>query len=392
MISVSEAKAIIAEHSISLGPISFQLADAAGYTVSEDVYAKIDIPAFEQSSMDGYAIRFTDKDQALTVTGEMQAGVEKTAVLHAGEAYRIFTGAPLPVGADTVIMQEKVLIEDGQVLNKDPMLQAGSNVRNKGAEVRAGAVAVGKGTRLTPAALGFLAGIGLTHVNAYPPPSITIIATGKELQKPGVELGFGQVYESNSIALTAALKQAGVTVIQFMEADDDLQTLTGVLQNALLVSDMVLLTGGVSVGDYDFVVPASRQCDIEQLFHKIKQKPGKPLFFGRKEQKLVFGLPGNPSSVMSCFYNYVLPAIEKIMCKGSSTKTVSAKLTHGYKKVPGLTHFLKGTFSENQVSPLSAQESFRLSSFVHANCLIVLEEDHADYSAGEIVNVNLLPE
>ena len=163
------------------------------------------------------------------------------------------------------------------------------------------------GTHLSAAAIGFLAGIGITHVTIYPPPAITIIITGNQFQTAGNPLQFGQVYEASSIMLIAALQKAGVININILKAADDKQELKRILENALQQSDMVLFTGGVSVGDYDFVLQISKECGIEKQFHKIKQRPGKPLFFGTAKNKMVFGLPGNPSSSLVCFYEYVLP-------------------------------------------------------------------------------------
>jgi len=176
-----------------------------------------------------------------------------------------------------------------------------------------------------------------------------------------------------------------------LRAEDDLKILEDVLSQALLEADLVLLTGGVSVGDYDFVLAAARNCGVKQAFHKIRQKPGKPLFFGSKYQKIVFGLPGNPSSVLSCFYQYVVPAIGRMMGKALGLDIAQAVLTHDYTKAPGLTHFLKGRFDNGNVTPFHAQESFKLHSFAEANCLIVLEETASDYKAGEQVEVHLLP-
>ena len=179
--------------------------------------------------------------------------------------------------------------------------------------------------------------------------------------------------------------------MSIFQDDDELSILTSVLETALKESDVVLLTGGVSVGDYDFVIQASRRCAVEQVFHKVKQKPGKPLFFGMKGYKLIFGLPGNPSSVLSCYYNYVLPAIKQLSQKENSIKEVSAELTSAYQKPAGLAHFLKGSYANGKVIPLNAQESFRLSSFAQANCLICLPETQQIFTAGETVNVMLLP-
>jgi len=392
MISVVEAKSLIQENVSPMPVHPVSLALAAGHTLSTDIYAKHDIPAFEQSSMDGYALRFEDKDLPLTITGEMQAGVTTQFQLLAGQAARIFTGAPLPLGADTVVMQEKVTANNGMLTILDPQLSKGLNVRHKGAEVSKGALAISKGSQLSPAAIGFLAGIGYDALEVNQNPAVGIIVTGKELQQPGRELNFGQVYESNSYSLSAALQQCGLNDIHFYMADDHLEELTAVLQEALTANDVVLLTGGVSVGDYDFVIKAAEQCGIRQIFHKVKQKPGKPLYFGKKEAKVIFGLPGNPSSVLSCFYQYVLPALEKMTNQKSRIKVVEAVLTHECSKPAGLTHFLKAHFDDGNVTPLHAQESFRMSSFAQANGMIELEEEKTNFAAGMKVKVYLFPE
>jgi molybdopterin molybdotransferase len=155
---------------------------------------------------------------------------------------------------------------------------------------------------------------------------------------------------------------------------------------------MVLLTGGISVGDYDFVLQAATECGVEKLFHKIKQRPGKPLYFGKKENKLVFGLPGNPSSVLTCFYQYVIPALEKLSKRKIGLQTLQAPLERSFKKAAGLTYFLKGFYNGKTAVPLDAQESFRLSSFAKANCLIQVDEDTTTLSEGELVDVYLLPQ
>lgn len=396
MISVNKAKLLIQENIQAL-PVQFvPLPLAAGYTLSKDVYAKTDIPAFEQSSMDGYAIRFQERNLPLVIHGEMQAGAEIQYALIPGQAARIFTGAPLPTGADTVVMQEKAEVKGGILTVLDTGLTKGLHVRNKGAEVKKDSLAMTKGCRLTPAAIGFLAGIGETEVEIYSTPSVGVIITGKELKQPGNELAFGQVYESNSYSLSAALQQAQITKIKLYAADDNLDELTAVLKESLQNHEMVLLTGGVSVGDYDFVTKATELNGITQVFHKVKQKPGKPLYFGRKENKLIFGLPGNPSSVLSCFYQYVLPALkwmggaEKDQSDG--LQTIEAVLTHDYKKAAGLTHFLKAHFERGKVTPLNAQESFRMSSFAQANCMIELAEEETEFLAGSKLKIYLLPQ
>jgi len=392
MISVSEAKAQIKAHTIRLEPVDLDLSEAAGHVLANDIYAQQDIPAFRQSSMDGYALRFSGQQARLKISGEMAAGASSPFLLGEGEASRIFTGAPLPDGADTVIMQEKVTVDNGEIILQDSNLKKGLNAREKGSEIKAGELAMLSHSLLSPAAIGFLAGIGVTKVSAYPMPKVSIILTGKELQKPGSDLAFGQVYESNSYSLSAALRSEGIKNINIFDADDDLHTLIEVLKKAVAVADVILLTGGVSVGDYDFVIEACRQCQIEQVFHKVKQKPGKPLYFGKQDHKLIFGLPGNPSSVLSCYYNYVLPSLKQLSGKENSVKELTAELGSACSKTAGLTHFLKGIYKDGKASPLHAQESYRLSSFAQANCLICLPEDGIEFKAGESVNILRLPD
>ena len=390
MISVEEARKLIGDHISPLKPVLKPLQDAAEHILSEDINAAFDIPAFRQSSMDGYAIIFDDVHEELNLIGEMAAGTTQKLTISKGQTSRIFTGAPLPEGSDTVVMQEKTSKKDDRITFDDERLVKGANVREIGSEIRTGELAMAKGDLLSPAALAFLAGIGVSEVMVYPKPSVAIILTGNELQQPGLPLQFGQVYESNSFSLAAALKNESIFNFEILKAEDSLDTLTAVLKEALVRNDVVLLTGGVSVGDYDFVLQAAADCGVNQIFHKVKQKPGKPLFFGKKEDKVVFGLPGNPSSVLNCYYNYVVPALNQLSNKANSLKSILAELTHPYQKPPGLTHFLKGNYKDGKATPLGAQESYRLSSFAQANCLIQLNEGQENFVAGETINLILI--
>ncbi|HJS53981.1 MAG TPA: gephyrin-like molybdotransferase Glp [Chitinophagaceae bacterium] len=394
MISVSEAKKIISENVTPLDPVILQLHQSPGLILAEDVFATMDIPAFPQSSMDGYAFSFNDwkKNKKLKIVGEVAAGSKKTVDLSTGTAVRIFTGAAVPPGADTVIMQEKVQIENGKLIIEDETLQPGNSVRPNGSEIKAGALALERHNILSPAAIGFLAGIGITEVKVYPNPSISIIITGNELQEPGKSLQHGQVYESNSFALKAVLGQLLIGNIEVRYATDKPEIVTGTLQKALKQSDVVLFTGGISVGDYDFVLQAANECGVEKLFHKIKQRPGKPLYFGKQDKKLVFGLPGNPSSVLTCFYQYVIPALEKLSKRKISLQSLKVPLAKAFQKNTGLTHFLKSFYDGKTAMPLDAQESYRLSSFAKANCLIQIDEGVTTLKEGELVDVYLLPQ
>ena len=314
MITVSEAKKIILDNTETMQSVRMPLDQAAGLVLAEDLYAITDIPAYAQSSMDGYALSFSGWQhiKKLKMAGMVAAGSEDRPVLSPEEAVRIFTGAAVPDGADTVVIQEKSRTENGELIIEDTALEQGANVRPKGSEIKAGDLALSKNSRLSPAAIGFLTGIGITHVNVYPAPSVSIIVTGNELQEPGKPLKHGQVYESNSYTLRAVLQQMQISKITVYTAADSLDKVTSVLAEALDKSDIVLLNGGISVGDFDFVLKATENCGITKIFHKIKQKPGKPIFFGKKDRKIIFGLPGNPASVLTCFYEYVTVSLEKL--------------------------------------------------------------------------------
>jgi len=393
MISVTDAKKIIEENIFTASPVKLPLDEAYRLILAEDLFAGVDVPSFPQSSMDGYAFSYGgwEKGMRLRLSGEMAAGSNSVQKILPGEALRIFTGAAVPEGADTVLMQEKSTCENGELIVTDYKLKAGDNVRLQGAEIKKGSLALSKESLLTPAAIGYLSGIGIGEVLVYPKPVISIIVTGNELQTPGQPLQYGQVYEANSFSLSAALQQYGIEKPKKYYCGDNLEMLTGILDEALSQSDLVLLTGGVSVGDYDFTLKAAALCGIEKLFHKIKQRPGKPIFFGKKGHKLVFGLPGNPASVLTCFYIYVIPVIEKYMGKKALMKVEGAVSGSTVKKPSDITWFLKGFYEAGIAKILDAQESYRLSSFARANCLIQLEEDQTICNPGDRVDIHLLP-
>lgn len=383
---------MIRANATALTPVTIPLQQAVGRVLAADVTAFTDIPAFEQSAMDGYALSFAGYElhKTLTIQGEVPAGAPESLVLQANQAIRIFTGAPVPAGADTVVMQEKVEVKNGQLHIADDQLKPGLNVRLIGSEIKAGELMLAKGDKLTPAAVGFLATTGVSEVLVYPTPVMSIIVTGNELQQPGKALLHGQVYECNSFQLRAALQLLQIVEVPVFEAKDDLQVVKDTLKYALDNSDVVLLTGGVSVGNYDFVPEAAAACGVVTLFHKLKQRPGKPLFVGTKGKKWVFGLPGNPSSVLTCFYEYVIPALEQLMQLKPVVPGIKVPLSKAWSKTAALTFFLKGYYDGQTVAPLDSQESYRLRSFAMANCLVVLPEEKMEYAVGEEVEVHLI--
>jgi molybdopterin molybdotransferase len=391
MISVHEAKNIIRQNIGALPAVTVDLAGAVNCVLAEDVYSQIDFPPFNQSNVDGYAIAFQDAKESLLISDRIPAGHHEHMSLETGQAMRIFTGAPVPANADTVVMQENVVVLNDRLVVKDENLQPGLNFRPMGRDIRRGDLALKGSEYLSPAAIGFLAALGIARVRVYRRPAISMVITGNELQLPGKELLYGQVYEANSFMLKAALQLLHFGDIPVFYADDDLVRLTTTLESALSTSDVVLLCGGISVGDYDFVLQAATDCGVEKLFHKVKQRPGKPLYFGKKGDKIVFGLPGNPSSVLTCFYEYVAEALEIMMNNKTRMQNMKASLVNDVKKVPGLTSFLKGFVEDGAVTALNAQESYRLSSYAKANCLIQLDENETEYKKGTVVDVHLFP-
>jgi molybdopterin molybdotransferase len=390
MISVIEAKKLIEENCEPSRIILTPLLEACGSILAESIFSPIDTPPFDQSAMDGFAFSFDgwNGKNELFVTEEIQAGSFSNNTLKPGHAVRIFTGAPVPKGADSVVMQEKVVINGQYISIDDQMLSKGANVRLSGSQTKKGAIVLEAGVLITPAAVSLIAGIGIADVNVFAKPKINIIVTGNELVKPGHPISEGQIYESNSYGLMAALSQLGIipdSVV--MVGDEEDETIDKIMSQ--LKCDILILTGGVSMGNYDFVTSALDKCGVTKVFHKVKQKPGKPLFFGKKGSTLVFGLPGNPAAVMTCFYEYIVPVISRFTRK-KYYKSLQLTLAQSYGKKPGLTHFLKGKTNESYVTILPGQESYLMNSFAVADCVVELEEEKEHFNAGESVVAKMI--
>ena len=390
LISVDEARRLVEDHVPQALAVLMPLAEAAGLMLAEEVCSPIDVPAFDQSNMDGYAIRYADRGGPIPIAGEQAAGPSELQRLPTGAAMRIFTGAPVPEGADTIVMQEKTRIERGKLVITHDDIQQGEHLRLRGSAMSAGTLALPAGVSLHAPHIGFLAGMGLTHVKVLPRPRVTIIVTGNELQDPGKPLSHGQVYEANSFALTAALRQMGIEPLSIHQVPDDPARLEDVFRSSLSASDLVLVTGGVSVGDHDHTRPAAERVGVNTIFHKVRQRPGKPLYFGLSERKSLFGLPGNPASVLSCFYQYVTVAISRHMARSCRLEEKEAVLEDAYKKPAGMTHFLRAEYDEGRAWLLAGQESYKMDAFARANAFVELPEGKEEFGVGEKVRVHLL--
>lgn len=390
MLTVQEARSLIQKHAMNSKTILLPLMDAAGFVLAEPVFSPVDTPHFNQSAMDGYAFSFDEWDgkSDLYLKGEIQTGNHFTGSLKPLDTLRIFTGAALPPGVDTVVIQENIIKNDLQISIKDKKLIKGSNVRLRSSQTKKGELVLKEGHLLTPASVSFLAELGVDYVHVYSNLSVSIITTGKELIKPGEKLSEGKVYESNSFGLKAALRQMGISPVSIEAVNDNEGEIIAAIK-LQLNSDILILTGGVSVGDNDFVAAALEKCGVKKVFHNVKQKPGKPFYFGVHHQTIVFALPGNPASVLTCFYEYVSDAIS-CLTKKKYFKKKQLPLVNGFSKKPGLTFFLKGKISSGAVTVLGDQESYKMNSFAAADCIIELQEDREQYMEGDIVSVRMI--
>ncbi len=390
MISVQEAKQLVLAKATPLAPQNISLYTSTGLVLAQDIHSATDMPPFHQSAMDGYAIRYSDfetKNQ-FTVTGQVPAGSIYNSAYLPGTAIRIYTGAPVPDGYDTVVMQEKTNVSGHTLVVTDVALQAGANIRLQASQTKKNEIALKAGATVTPGVAGLIAGIGINTVQVYPLPKVSVINTGNELAEPGTALQPGQVYESNSYSLHAALQTVGIVPQPVSRCPDVEEQIVKEVLLHIGQCNILILSGGVSVGDYDFVHTALGRCGVERIFHKVKQKPGKPLYFGIKNKTLVFGLPGNPAAVLSCFYEYIAPAIKKMSGHTVVQLSKHMPIEMGYTKKSGLTHFLKGCLNGSSVLPLHAQESYLMNSFALANCIIQLDEEKTEFKAGDLVEVH----
>ena len=371
MIQVSEALKLIENNSALLPSKKIAVSKSFGYILSEDILAPINMPPFRQSAMDGYAIVNTTSNE-YKLLDEIQAGSHKEIQLNKGEAIRIFTGAFVPDSAESVVIQEHVTKNENQII-VEKLPKKGANIRPIGEQVKKGEIVLHKGDEINAASIGFLAGMGITKINVFKKPKVCILATGNELVKPGKKLGVGKIYESNSIMLQTALKKVGIKKIKTYRVKDSLEKTKTIIKKCFNDFDIVLISGGISVGDYDYVKESLEYNKVEELFYKINQRPGKPLYFGKKESKVVFALPGNPASSLTCFYIYVLPALKKMM--GFSNIHLSknkVKITKEIKNTTGKSLFLKAKYENKKIKALDGQQSSMLKSFAMSNALIYI--------------------
>lgn len=396
MISLEDCRTAILD---TLTPLAehtqVPLVDACGRVLAESLPARLDTPPANNSAMDGYAFGHDhgQTGETLTVIGEALAGHPFNGTVSEHQCVRIMTGANLPAGCQSVIMQEDVVRADDTItLQQD--CRRGNNVRRRGEDMRQGEPLLSAGRVLRPADIGLLASQGYANVPVIRQLSVALLSTGDELVPPGEPLGPGQIHDSNRYALRAALERAGCQVIDLGRVADDLDTVRTALEDADAKADVVMTSAGVSVGDADHVRTALDQLgDI--LVWRIAIKPGKPFAFGRLPNSMFIGLPGNPVSALVTLQQLALPALMAL--QGSTWQPplrLQATLSQDLRKRPGRTDFQRGNLviaesGEVSVTPLTGQGSGMASSMSRADCYIVLERERGDVNAGETVWVEL---
>ena len=399
MRSIAEALASMLPTFAPLGEEEVQLTESAGRYLSRDVRARFDSPPFDNSAMDGYAVRAVDVASAtkdapicLPVRGESRAGGPLPARLEPGTVYRIFTGAPMPADADAIVIQEDT-DRDGDEVSIRESSPAGKHVRPQGSDVSSGGLLLRAGARLWPGEIGLLASQNVDRVQVYRRPKVAILSTGDELRQLGDDLEPGMIINSNVYVLTEMLRAVGAIPVPLPAAPDTLTEIEGSLRTAL-EADIVITTGGVSVGEYDFVNEAFKNVGIEPMFWKVRIKPGKPVSFALYRGKPVIGVPGNPISAMVAFEVLIAPCLRKMLGDPQPhPEPVVARLREPYRRRPGRVEIARGVATREGDEIIVAlhplQGSGSLPSFVGVNALVILPADKGELAAGEKVEAIL---
>lgn len=382
MIAVTQALSLIEKHVKSNNFCELSITEALGYVLAQDVICELDLPPFRQSAMDGFAVRVWETN-TYSITGEIQAGASQQIPLQKGEAVRIYTGARVPEDADKVIMKEHV--EDLKTHIQVVKLQEKTNIKAQGEQVKRGDVVLSKGALLNTAALSFLAGLGIARIKVYKKPSVGVLISGNELLQPGEPWEQAKTYDSNSFMLQFLLKRMGVEQIVLHYVKDDRQATIAAVRNLLKDQDLIIATGGISVGDYDLMRTAFEANAVKEHFYKINQRPGKPIYFGSKGDKVVFGLPGNPAACFINFQVYVVPALGRMFGEtslGFKKGVCDQQIVNTSNKAL----FLRGVCTNGHLEVFENQSSSLLQSLINANVLLYIPEEVQGIEIGDEVH------
>jgi molybdopterin molybdotransferase len=384
MISVSEARRIVLEHAEDGFPEPVELDATVGRVLAQSIVARVDVPPFDNSAMDGYAVVATDLSNLpvdIRIGEDIPAGTTPSNVVTSGTCARIMTGAVLPDGADAVVPVEWTsgfhAVGENVSVSRAP--EVGQHVRRAGDDIRSGATVLSVGTRILPSMIGTIASLGYDRVSVSARPRVSVVTTGSELIPVGEQIEPGKIWNSNGPALTALVRAAGAQVSSQVLARDDYAETIAALESASN-ADIMVVSGGVSVGSHDFVKDVLLELGMKSLFWRVRQRPGKPLLFGLLGSTLVFGLPGNPVSSTICFYQYIYPAIAHFLGATTNRTLRPAYLNSNVNKPAGLHCFVPGrSFSDVEgrllVEASGRQGSHVYSSVASADCIIHLEEE-----------------
>jgi molybdopterin molybdotransferase len=390
LISVDEAQRIVLERAKRLDPERVPIERAAGRVLAEAAAALVDLPPFPSSAMDGYAVRSADTadpPKRLPIVARIAAGSPAEHSLAPGEVMAISTGAAVPEGADAVVPLELVEESDEAIDVTEPVAR-GANVRERAGDVSAGDIVLEPGTRLGPAQVAALAAAGVSEVQCSKRPRVGILVTGSELRQPGEPLGAGEIYESNGLLLATALQLAGAVPAQLGVVPDEAGELERAMERALLGFDMLITSGGASVGPHDLVRETQAKLRVEELFWGVSVKPGKPVAFGVRRNHLIFNLPGNPVSVLVTFELFVRPAVNVLLgVPDPLPEFRRAILGEAVKRNPHREEYVRATSRREAevvvVDPLPGRESHMIASAARADALVAVDAGEGELSAGE---------
>ncbi len=400
LIPVASAREIILNSVVRLGEEAISLESSLGRVLAETIKASRDVPPLCNSAMDGFAITAAATEGAsvklpasLPIVRTIPAGDLPGRKVDHDKAVRIMTGAPVPDGVDTVVPVERTSVKDEILILTEPM-PPGKNIREAGEDIASGGIILEPARQLRPADIGLLASQGIEEVSVYRRPEVAILATGDEVVPLGVEPEEAQIFSSNSYSLAALVTECGALPRQLDIARDEPEHLTEMIKNGLK-SNVLITTGGISMGDYDYLKDVFGMMDVKIHFWRVAQKPGKPMTFGEKDGTLVFALPGNPVSAMISFELYARPALRKMMGHARLFRpTVQAVLEEDIRKKRGRRNFIRGVVRKDDgilyAKTTGEQGSGILRSMSEANGIIILPEDVVGADAGDMVEVYLL--
>ena len=388
LLTVTDALAAVLARARPLAVELVRLDAAAGRVLARDAVSTVDLPPFASSAMDGFAVLAADTPGTLPIVARVAAGRPAPRSLAPGEAMAIATGGVVPEGADAVVPIEYVVQRDNEVEFPEPA-RPGANVRPRGGDVGAGQVVVRAGTRLGPAQIGALAASGIAQIATFARPRVAVLTTGTELRSPGERLGPGEIYEANGAMLAAALEGAGAVVVPVASVADDEDAHRAALERGL-EADVLVSSGGVSVGPHDLVRRVAADLGVEEVFWRVAVKPGKPVSFGVRGDTLVFGLPGNPVSSLVCFELFVRPAVLALQGALEPGPVFAlGQLAAAVQRNPNRDEFLRArsrTDADRVVlEPVSGQESHMIARAAVADALVFAPRGDDELAAGESV-------